>query len=143
MSQLYIHENLVRIQLLVHKILCRQESVILTLTLTPMPTPMESTPKSICPPHLRWEYIIMYTPEYPILISEGQLSVSSERMCTSYWLTAWRTLPSLNSKPNQAITLYFVVKMGQHFIDLTCFPADEGCQVQPFLHFNPCPAEPG
>ena len=48
MSQLYIHENLARIHTLVHKILCRQESVMTLLT--PMPT--ESAPKSIClPPH--------------------------------------------------------------------------------------------
>ena len=31
MSQLYIHEYLVRIQPLVHKILCRQKSVTVTL----------------------------------------------------------------------------------------------------------------
>ena len=36
MSQLYIHKNLVRIQPLLHKILCKQES------LTPMPTPTKS-----------------------------------------------------------------------------------------------------
>ena len=34
-SQLCIHENLVRIQPLVHKILCRQESVTLMLTSKP------------------------------------------------------------------------------------------------------------
>ena len=39
MSQLYIHENLVRIQPSVHKILCRQESV--------SPTSTVSAPKSI------------------------------------------------------------------------------------------------
>ena len=33
MSQLYIHENLVRIQPLVHKILCRLESVMPTLSI--------------------------------------------------------------------------------------------------------------
>ena len=42
--QLYIQENLVRIQPLVQKILCRQE--------VPTPVPTGSTPKSICsPPH--------------------------------------------------------------------------------------------
>ena len=44
--KLYIHENLVRFQALVHKILCRQESV--------PPTPTGSPPKPICPPPLRW-----------------------------------------------------------------------------------------
>ena len=44
MSQLYIQENLVRIQSLIHKISCRPDSV------TSMPTPRGSTPKSICPP---------------------------------------------------------------------------------------------
>ena len=48
MSQLHIHENLVRIQPLVHKILCRQESVM------PKLKPMGSAPKTICPPPLRW-----------------------------------------------------------------------------------------
>ena len=46
MSQLYIHENLVRIQPLVHMILCRQESVT--------QTPTGSAPKTICPPPRRW-----------------------------------------------------------------------------------------
>ena len=46
MSQLYIHENLLRIQLLVHKILCRQESVTL------IPKPMGSAPK-LMPPSCR------------------------------------------------------------------------------------------
>ena len=41
MSQLYIYSNLVRIQPLVHKILCRQESV--------MPTPTGSAPKQYAP----------------------------------------------------------------------------------------------
>ena len=50
MSQLYISENLVRIQTLVHKILCRQESVTRMSTQMPTPTPMGSTPKSICLP---------------------------------------------------------------------------------------------
>ena len=44
MCQLYIHQNLIRI--LVYKILCREESVMLR----PMPTPKRSTSKSICPP---------------------------------------------------------------------------------------------
>ena len=50
MSQLYIHANLVGIQLLVHKILCRQESV------TPMLMPTGSAPKksSICPHRIVW-----------------------------------------------------------------------------------------
>ena len=60
MSQLYIHENLVRIQPLIYKILCRQESFTLMLTPTPntningistktnmSPPPTPSTP-------LRW-----------------------------------------------------------------------------------------
>ena len=42
MSQLYIHKHLVIIQLLVNKILCRQESV--------RPMPMGSASKPICPP---------------------------------------------------------------------------------------------
>ena len=50
MSQLYILENLVRIQPLVHKILFRQESVML------VPTPMGPAPKTISPPH-RWRDI--------------------------------------------------------------------------------------
>ena len=41
MLQLYIHENLVRLQPLVHNILCTQESV------TPAPTPMGSAQKAI------------------------------------------------------------------------------------------------
>ena len=44
MSQLYIHENLVRIQPLLHKILYRQETVI------PTPKPTGSAPKTVCPP---------------------------------------------------------------------------------------------
>ena len=44
MSQLYIHENLVRTQQLVNKVLCRQESVMLMLT------PTGAAPKTICPP---------------------------------------------------------------------------------------------
>ena len=44
--QVYIHENLFRIQPLVHKILCRQESVTTT--------PIGSVPKSECPPPHRW-----------------------------------------------------------------------------------------
>ena len=35
-------------QSLVHKILCRQESVM------PMPTPTGAAPKTICPPHQKW-----------------------------------------------------------------------------------------
>ena len=46
MSKLYIHENLVRIQPLVLKKLCRQEKVMLT--------PTASTSKSICPPPHKW-----------------------------------------------------------------------------------------
>ena len=49
MSQFYIQENSVRIQLLVHKILCIQESLIQM----PMPTPKGSAPKSMCPPPRR------------------------------------------------------------------------------------------
>ena len=37
MSKFYFHENLVRMQLLLQKILCRQESV------TPLPAPLGST----------------------------------------------------------------------------------------------------
>ena len=48
MSQLYIHENFERINPLDHKILCSEEST------TPTPTPIASTPKTICPPPLRW-----------------------------------------------------------------------------------------
>ena len=47
MSQLFIYIYLVRIQTLVHKILCRQESEM------SMMTPMRSIPKTICPPYLR------------------------------------------------------------------------------------------
>ena len=50
MSQLYIHDNLVRIKQLVHKILCRQESV----TPMPTPTPTGSASNSTCPPPLRY-----------------------------------------------------------------------------------------
>ena len=52
MSHLYIQENLVRIQELVHKILCRQESVMQT----PMPTltPMGSALKSNVPLPIGW-----------------------------------------------------------------------------------------
>ena len=55
-SQIYIHENLVRIQLLVHQKLCRQKSVMLMPTLTQMPTPKltVSAPKTVCPPPQRW-----------------------------------------------------------------------------------------
>ena len=54
-SKLYIHENLVRIQPLVHKILCRQKSV--TPRLMPMQTLTRKTspPKSIYPPPFKWE----------------------------------------------------------------------------------------
>ena len=45
MSQLYMHEHLITIQAQVHKILCRQESVT--------PTPTVSAPKSMCPPPVR------------------------------------------------------------------------------------------
>ena len=47
MFQLYSHENLLRIQPLVHKILCRQDSV--TPTPKPTPTPLGSASKSVCP----------------------------------------------------------------------------------------------
>ena len=62
MSQCYIHANLVKIHPPVHKISCKQESVMLK----PMPTPTGSTPKTICPPPLRWEtlqsesYVIIF-----------------------------------------------------------------------------------
>ena len=46
MSQLYIHENLLRIQPLVQRTLCRQESVMPTSMLTLMP--MGSAPNLIC-----------------------------------------------------------------------------------------------
>ena len=49
MSQLYINANLLRIQPLVQKILCRQESVMPM----PMPKPAGSAPKTIFPPHRR------------------------------------------------------------------------------------------
>ena len=56
MSAFCIHEHLVRIQPLVHKILCRQESV----TPTPMPTQMGSAPKSIYPPpRMLGAYLLM------------------------------------------------------------------------------------
>ena len=45
MSQLYKHTNLIRIQPLVHKIFCRQDSV----TPTPMPTQKGSAPKQYTP----------------------------------------------------------------------------------------------
>ena len=45
MSQLYIHENLVRLQPLIHKILCRQEGV--------MPMPTGSAQKNNMPPSVR------------------------------------------------------------------------------------------
>ena len=47
MSECYINTNLVRIHPSVYEISCKQESVTLTPTLTP-------TPKTICPPPLRW-----------------------------------------------------------------------------------------
>ena len=50
MSQCYILANLVKIHTPVHEIWCKQESAMLT----PMPTPTGSTPKTICPPPLRW-----------------------------------------------------------------------------------------
>ena len=49
MSQCYIHANLVKIHSPVHEISCKQESVTL------MPTPTGSAPKTICPPPLRWK----------------------------------------------------------------------------------------
>ena len=52
MSQLYIHENLVRIQPLVHKILAREESVMPMPMLTPTPTGF--TQKLVCPRPLQW-----------------------------------------------------------------------------------------
>ena len=54
MSQCYIHANLVKIHPPVRKISCKQESVTLMPTPTPMSTPTGSTPKTICPPPLRW-----------------------------------------------------------------------------------------
>ena len=48
MSQCYMHANLVKIHPPVHEISCKQESVTLTQT------PTGSTPKTICPPPLRW-----------------------------------------------------------------------------------------
>ena len=57
LSQLYIHENLVRIKPLVHKLLCREESE------TPMPT--GSASKIICPLPYRPGYIInMVLPDW-------------------------------------------------------------------------------
>ena len=44
-----------RIQPLVHKILCTQE----TVTPMQMPEQMGSAPKSICPPSLRWGNITL------------------------------------------------------------------------------------
>ena len=46
MSQLYSHESFERINPLDHKILCSEESMTLT--------PIASTPKTMCPPPLRW-----------------------------------------------------------------------------------------
>ena len=51
-SQCYIHTNFVKINPPVHEISCKQKSVTPTLTL--MPTPKGSVPKTICPPPLRW-----------------------------------------------------------------------------------------
>ena len=53
MSQLYIQEDLVRIQPLVHKVLYKQESVTTMPTPTPLPIPTGSAPKSICSPSRR------------------------------------------------------------------------------------------
>ena len=47
MSPCYIHANLVKFHPAAHEISCKQESV------TPMPTPTGSVPKTICPPPLR------------------------------------------------------------------------------------------
>ena len=52
MSQCYIHANLLKIHPPVHEISCKQESVMLTPTLTLTPT--GSAPKTVCPPPLRW-----------------------------------------------------------------------------------------
>ena len=56
MSQCYIHANLVKIHQLVHEISCKQDSVTPMLMLTPTLTltPTGSTPKTVCPPPLRW-----------------------------------------------------------------------------------------
>ena len=48
MSPCYIHANLVKFHPAAHEISCKQESV------TPMPTPTGSVPKTICPPPLPW-----------------------------------------------------------------------------------------
>ena len=54
MSQLYIHENLIRNKPPVHKIFCIQETVTLKPTPmptpTPRPTPTGSASKSVCHP---------------------------------------------------------------------------------------------
>ena len=57
MSQCYIHADLVRIHLPVPEISCKQESV----TLTPMPTPTGSAPKTMSPAPSVSDIIKLYT----------------------------------------------------------------------------------
>ena len=58
MSQLYVHEHLVRIQQPFHKILCRQVGVPPPILMPiQMPTLTGSTPKSVCPPPFMWDDI--------------------------------------------------------------------------------------
>ena len=71
MSQCYIHVNLVKIHPPAQEILCKQEHVMLTLTLMPMPT--GSAPKTICPhpPPSRKLLCIKVTPDLHLSYSKN------------------------------------------------------------------------
>ena len=75
MSQLYIHENLARIQRLVHKILCRRESVM------PKPMPTGFPPKTICSPPLI-VCIEVFWPNQPYGVMLSAVSLSNH---TFFW----------------------------------------------------------
>ena len=40
-----------------------------------------------------WNYFYGHSPPFRLIIQEGLLSVTSESMCTKYWLTACSSLP--------------------------------------------------
>ena len=80
MSKFYFHENLVRMQLLLQKILCRQESV------TPLPAPLGSTWKITCPPLRRWGYINI---DLTSLLSRVKVRVNCNP--NSLLMEAWQT----------------------------------------------------
>ena len=108
MSQLYSYGNLVRIQPLVPKILCRQE----TFMQMPTPMPTGSAPKTICSPPRRWgditrKLFFFFSPILGCCLCHSKLSVLGGLCydCGLFWVSPFYFICRFFRMSSRAYTL--------------------------------------